>query len=123
MRIKTRSEGKTDESSLHPRREGEAIGRSGWRNKKDNDRRGVKMEERKYIFWFEELTKEHAGLVGKKCKPWGDDPVGDECPPGFSLALFSMTKFLEDSGLGVRLARYIGDLRISKRWASSASGK
>jgi pyruvate,water dikinase len=69
------------------------------------------MEERKYVFWFEELTKEHASAVGKKCANLGEmTKLGLDVPPGFALTLALYEKFLHDSGLGERLARYIGSL-------------
>lgn len=73
------------------------------------------MEEGKYIFWFEELTKEHASLVGKKCANLGEmTKLELDVPPGFALTLALYEKFLQDSGVGERLSRYIGSLEDLK---------
>ena len=69
------------------------------------------MEEKKHVFWFEELTRDNASLVGKKCANLGEmTRLGLDVPPGFALALSLYEKFLQDSGLGARLTKYIGDL-------------
>lgn len=73
------------------------------------------MEERKYVFWFEELSKEQASAVGKKCANLGEmTRLGLDVPPGFALTLAMYEKFLQDSGLGERLVRYIGGLEDLK---------
>jgi pyruvate, water dikinase len=73
------------------------------------------MEEQKHVFWFEELTKEHASAVGKKCANLGEmTQLGLNVPPGFALTLSLYEKFLRDSGLGIRLAQYIGALEDLK---------
>ena len=65
----------------------------------------------KWVYWFEELGKEHSELVGKKCANLGEmTRLGLDVPPGFALTLALYEKFLHDSGLGERLARYIGSL-------------
>ena len=69
----------------------------------------------KWAYWFEEFGKEHSELVGKKCANLGEmTRLGLDVPPGFALTLALYEKFLHDSGLGVRLARYIGDLEDLK---------
>jgi pyruvate,water dikinase len=69
----------------------------------------------KWIYWFEEIGKEHSGLVGKKCANLGEmTRMGLRVPPGFALTLALYEKFLQDSGLGERLARYIGALEDPK---------
>jgi len=69
----------------------------------------------KWVYWFEELGKEHNQLVGKKCANLGEmTRLGLEVPPGFALTLALYQKFLLDSGLGERLAQYIGALEEPK---------
>ncbi|MGD0236297.1 MAG: PEP/pyruvate-binding domain-containing protein [Syntrophorhabdales bacterium] len=69
----------------------------------------------KWVYWFEELGKEHNQLVGKKCANLGEmTRFGLEVPPGFALTLALYEKFVQDSGLGARLARYIGSLEDLK---------
>lgn len=69
----------------------------------------------KWVCWFEELGKEHSQLVGKKCANLGEmTRLGLEVPPGFALTLALYEKFVQDSGLGARLARYIGSLEDLK---------
>jgi pyruvate, water dikinase len=69
----------------------------------------------KWVYWFEELGKEHSQAVGKKCANLGEmTRLGLEVPPGFALTLALYEKFLHDSGLGERLALYIGSLENFK---------
>ncbi len=69
----------------------------------------------KWIYWFEEIGKEHTDLVGKKCANLGEmTRLGLRVPQGFALTLALYQKFLHDSGLGERLARYIGALEEPK---------
>jgi pyruvate,water dikinase len=73
------------------------------------------MESQNEIFWFQELAKDHAALVGKKCANLGEmTRLGLNVPPGFALTIALYERFLEDSGLGARIAGYIGTLRDLK---------
>jgi len=73
------------------------------------------MEKKMFVCWFEELSKDDAAVVGKKCANLGEmTKLGLNVPPGFALTLALYEKFLQDSGLGVRLARYIGNLEDLK---------
>jgi pyruvate,water dikinase len=73
------------------------------------------MEKKMFISWFEELCKDDAPAVGKKCANLGEmTRLGLDVPPGFALTLALYEKFLHDSGLGERLARYIGSLENLK---------
>ncbi|MCX5805922.1 MAG: PEP/pyruvate-binding domain-containing protein [Proteobacteria bacterium] len=73
------------------------------------------MEKKMFICWFEELCKDDAPVVGKKCANLGEmTRLGMNVPPGFSLTLALYEKFLQDSGLGERLGRYIGNLEDLK---------
>ena len=69
----------------------------------------------KWVYWFEELGSEHGDLVGKKCANLGEmTRLGLSVPPGFALTLDLYKKFLHDSGLGERLAQYVGSLEDLK---------
>jgi pyruvate, water dikinase len=69
----------------------------------------------KWIYLLEELGKEDSHLVGKKCANLGEmTRLGLDVPPGFALSLALYKKFLHDSGLGERLARYVGSLEDLK---------
>jgi pyruvate,water dikinase len=73
------------------------------------------MEKKMFVSWFEELCKDDAPVVGKKCANLGEmTRLGLDVPPGFALTLALYEKFLHDSGLGERLARYIGSLENLK---------
>jgi pyruvate,water dikinase len=69
----------------------------------------------KWIYLLEELGKEDSAMVGKKCANLGEmTKLGLDVPPGFALSLALYEKFLQDSGLGERLARYVGSLEDLK---------
>jgi pyruvate,water dikinase len=69
----------------------------------------------KWIYLLEELGKEDGAMVGKKCANLGEmTKLGLDVPPGFALSLALYEKFLQDSGLGERLARYVGSLEDLK---------
>ena len=49
----------------------------------------------KYLFWFEELGKEHFNLVGKKCANIGEmAKIGLPVPPGFALSVEAYKAFM-----------------------------
>ena len=78
------------------------------------------MERRMFVCWYDELGTGDAPVVGKKCANLGEmTRLGLAVPPGFALTLALYEKFLRDSGLGERLALYIGSLEISRGRASS----
>jgi len=69
----------------------------------------------KLVYLFEELSKEHSDLVGKKCANLGEmTRLGLSVPPGFALTLGLYEKFLLDSGLGEKLAWYVRSLEDLK---------
>ena len=69
------------------------------------------MERRRFVCWYHELCADDAPVVGKKCANLGEmTKLGLAVPPGFALTLALYEKFLQDSGLGERLAHYIGSL-------------
>ncbi len=73
------------------------------------------MERRRFVCWYHELGADDAPAVGKKCANLGEmTKLGLAVPPGFALTLALYEKFLQDSGLGERLALYIGSLENMK---------
>jgi pyruvate,water dikinase len=61
----------------------------------------------KWIYWFQELGKEHNSLVGKKCANLGEmTKVGLQVPQGFALSLEGYELFMTLTGAG----REMGDL-------------
>ncbi len=73
------------------------------------------MTERKLIYWFEEIGKEHNDLVGKKCANLGEmTRMGLAVPPGFALTLDVYRLFVKESGLASEMEQYVqkfGDLK------------
>ena len=73
------------------------------------------MNSEKFTFWFEELSKEHNNIVGKKCANLGEMirlelPV----PPGFALSIDTYRKFIRETGAEQEISGYIegiGDLK------------
>lgn len=68
----------------------------------------------KWIYWYDELGSEHNDLVGKKCANLGEmTRLGLRVPPGFAISVDGYEKFMEESGAGAQIRRYIresGDL-------------
>lgn len=73
------------------------------------------MTEKKLIYWFEEIGKEHNDLVGKKCANLGEmTRMGLAVPPGFALSLDAYRLFVQESGLAAemeKVVREFGDLK------------
>jgi len=69
------------------------------------------MKEHLFVCWNEELGKEDAPAVGKKCANLGEmTKLGLDVPPGFALTLTLYKRFLAESRLDETLGRYIADL-------------
>jgi pyruvate,water dikinase len=69
------------------------------------------MDDTSYVFWFEELSKEHCDAVGRKCANLGEMvSLGLNVPPGFALSIALYERFLRESGIGEKLPRYISSL-------------
>lgn len=71
--------------------------------------------EKKLLYWFEELDETYNDIVGKKCANLGKMlKLGMNVPPGFALSLDMYREFIKETGLELRLNRYIaglGDLK------------
>ena len=66
------------------------------------------MTEKKLIFWFEEIGKEHNDMMGKKCANLGEmTRMGLAVPPGFALSLDAYRLFVEESGLASEMEQYV----------------
>lgn len=53
----------------------------------------------KWIFWLDEVTKDHSDLVGKKCANLGEmTRAGFKVPSGFALSLEAYDRFMKESG-------------------------
>jgi pyruvate,water dikinase len=53
----------------------------------------------KWIYWLEEVTKDHNDLVGKKCAYLGEmTRAGFNVPRGFALSLEAYDRFMNSSG-------------------------
>jgi pyruvate,water dikinase len=66
--------------------------------------------EVKFIYWLEELSKDHGDLVGKKCANLGELIKGGfRVPPGFALSLETYDAFLKDTGLAQEIGRLFSD--------------
>ena len=69
------------------------------------------MEKRIFVRWFDELGENDASVVGKKCAYLGEmTRLGFNVPQGFAITLALYEKFLHESGLRERVARYIRGL-------------
>lgn len=62
----------------------------------------------KWIYWFEELRSEHNDLVGKKCANLGEmTRIGLRVPPGFAVSVDGYERFMEETGVGEDIRRYV----------------
>jgi pyruvate,water dikinase len=63
---------------------------------------------KKWIYWFEELGAEHNELVGKKCANLGEmTRLSMRVPTGFAISVDGYEQFMEESGAGAEVKRYI----------------
>lgn len=62
----------------------------------------------KWIYRFEELSSEYNDLVGKKCANLGEmTRLGMRVPPGFAVSVDGYERFMELSGAGEEIRRYV----------------
>jgi len=69
----------------------------------------------KWIYWFDELTKDSYELVGKKCANLGEMTcTGLPVPPGFALSIDAYNLFMKETGAAEKVREYLatnpGDL-------------
>ena len=66
----------------------------------------------KWIYWLDEVTKEHCNLVGKKCAHLGEmTRAGFSVPQGFALTLDGYTSFLKETGALDEMCRYLSSFK------------
>ena len=64
----------------------------------------------KWLYWFEELGSKHNDRVGKKCANLGEmTQLGMRVPPGFAICVDGYEQFMEQSGAGEEIRRYVKD--------------
>ena len=64
----------------------------------------------KWIYWFEELSSADNDLVGKKCANLGEmTRLGMRVPPGFAISIQGYETFMEQSGAGEEIRKYVRD--------------
>jgi pyruvate,water dikinase len=68
----------------------------------------VKNGNLSYIFWFEELGREHNDLVGKKCANLGEmTRRGLPVPPGFAISVEAYKGFMSSTGAVHEIKDYL----------------
>lgn len=66
----------------------------------------------KWLFWFEELSKEHNDLVGKKCAHLGEmQRIGMRVPYGFAVSVQGFETFMRETDTVRELEGCIGAAR------------
>jgi pyruvate,water dikinase len=62
----------------------------------------------KWLYGFEELSREHNDLVGKKCANLGElTRMGMRVPAGFALSVKAYQRFLYETGAEQEIRRYV----------------
>jgi pyruvate, water dikinase len=62
---------------------------------------------RKSFYWLDELNQAYSDLVGKKCANLGELTSLDlNVPPGFAVSVDAYEKYMQDTGLGEKIAGY-----------------
>ncbi len=71
-------------------------------------RKGLDLMAAKWIYWFDELGSKHNDMVGKKCANLGElTQLGMRVPPGFAICVDGYERFMEQSGAGEEIRRYV----------------
>ena len=75
----------------------------------------------KWIYRLEELRSEHNELVGKKCANLGEmTHLGMRVPPGFAISVDGYERFMEETGAGEEIIKYVADNDADLRKGVSA---
>lgn len=70
----------------------------------------------KWIYRLEELRSEHNDLVGKKCANLGEMVhIGLRVPPGFAISVDGYERFMNETGVGEEIKKYVDDVGDSIR--------
>ncbi len=65
-------------------------------------------DEKKWIYWFDEVGQEQNDLVGKKCANLGEmTRIGMPIPPGFCLSIEAWYMFMEKTGLRQDITKFL----------------
>jgi pyruvate,water dikinase len=81
--------------------------RVDWTHKIISMKGMAKMSE-KWIFWFEEIGKEHNNIVGKKCANLGEmTKMGLPVPRGFSLSVKAEERFLTETNADQEIRQFL----------------
>jgi len=73
------------------------------------------MHSEKLIYWFDELGREHNGIVGKKCANLGEMVrMGLAVPPGFAIPIDMYRKFIKETGAKDEMSSYIKEFDETK---------
>ncbi|MBN2123497.1 MAG: PEP/pyruvate-binding domain-containing protein [Deltaproteobacteria bacterium] len=66
----------------------------------------------KWLYRFSELRSGHNDLVGKKCANLGEmTNLGMRVPPGFAVSVDGYERFMEETGAGDEIRRYVSENR------------
>ncbi|MCU0580504.1 MAG: hypothetical protein MUF69_13335 [Desulfobacterota bacterium] len=66
----------------------------------------------KWLYWFEELNSGDNDRVGKKCANLGElTRMGLRVPPGFAVSVEGYERFMEETGAGEEIRKYVRDNR------------
>lgn len=64
----------------------------------------------RWIYWFEELSKDSFEVVGKKCANLGEmTRAGLPVPPGFALSIDAYNLFMQETGAGQEIRQFVAD--------------
>lgn len=83
----------------------------------------------KWIYWLDEVTKEHSDLVGKKCANLGELARAEfRVPKGFALSLDAYDRFMRESGALEAARKYLSSFTADPndpaqlpRWQEAAN--
>jgi pyruvate,water dikinase len=80
----------------------------------------------KWIFWFEEIGREHNDLVGKKCANLGEmTKMGMPVPGGFSLSIKAHERFLKETNADQETRQFLsefGGVETLKQYEEASKG-
>jgi len=80
----------------------------------------------KWIFWFEEIGREHNDLVGKKCANLGEmTRMGLPVPRGFSLSIKAHERFLKETNADQEIRQFLsefGSVQTLKHYEEVSKG-
>ena len=80
----------------------------------------------KWIFWFEEIGREHNDLVGKKCAHLGEmTKMGVPVPRGFSLSIKAHERFMKETNAEQEIGQFLskfGEVHSLKQYEEVSQG-